>query len=255
MDALKKAILERKRAAGSLQSSNSKESKRQEEEESSSDSDNEDLSSSSSGEDVIHHESEGVSSHREGQTSDSMNTETESVSPTKEDSRSNERKEDEFAKSDEGRIYHWINRLLIGWREELDNRPAFEKQTAQGRQNEAAVRECEEKLAPLLRLLETKTLEKNILEHLIGIVHECDNREYRRAFDRYIQLTIGNAPWPIGVTMVGIHARSGREKIAESKVKHLMKDETVRAYMTSFKRLMTRCQTVSPPDAPSKRMN
>eukprot|EP01047_Picozoa_sp_COSAG01_P079917 COSAG01_NODE_15339_length_1347_cov_1243.159455_3_plen_27_part_01 len=26
-------------------------------------------------------------------------------------------------------------------------------------------------------------------------------------------LTIGNAPWPMGVTSVGIHERAGREKI------------------------------------------
>ena len=30
-------------------------------------------------------------------------------------------------------------------------------------------------------------------------------REYLKASDQYIQLSIGNAPWPIGVTSVGIH--------------------------------------------------
>lgn len=106
-----------------------------------------------------------------------------------------------------------------------------------------------------MRQLALDTLDYAILAHLVGIVRECQAKEYRRAFDRYIQLTIGNAPWPIGVTMVGIHARSGREKINESKVAHIMKDETARQYMTSFKRLMSRCQVVNPPDHPSKRMN
>ena len=31
-------------------------------------------------------------------------------------------------------------------------------------------------------------------------------------------MAIGNAPWPIGVTMVGIHARTGREKIFAQNV-------------------------------------
>jgi len=31
-----------------------------------------------------------------------------------------------------------------------------------------------------------------------------------------LELAIGNAPWPIGVTMVGIHERSGRARIFSS---------------------------------------
>lgn len=38
-------------------------------------------------------------------------------------------------------------------------------------------------------------------------------------------MAIGNAPWPIGVTMVGIHARTGREKIfAQNVARILFKD-------------------------------
>lgn len=39
-----------------------------------------------------------------------------------------------------------------------------------------------------------------------------------QANDSYLQMAIGNAPWPIGVTMVGIHARTGREKIFAQNV-------------------------------------
>lgn len=31
-----------------------------------------------------------------------------------------------------------------------------------------------------------------------------------------MELAIGNAPWPMGVTMVGIHERSGRSRIFSS---------------------------------------
>jgi hypothetical protein len=37
----------------------------------------------------------------------------------------------------------------------------------------------------------------------------------------YLRTAIGNAPWPIGLTMVGIHERTGREKISSSKVRVL----------------------------------
>lgn len=65
-------------------------------------------------------------------------------------------------------------------------------------------------------------------------------REYLRANDAYLRLSIGNAPWPIGVTMVGIHERSGREKIFSNNVAHVLNDETSRKYIQSLKRLVRR---------------
>ena len=44
-------------------------------------------------------------------------------------------------------------------------------------------------------------------------------------------MAIGNAPWPIGVTMVGIHARTGREKISARNVAHVLNDEIQRKYI------------------------
>ena len=44
-------------------------------------------------------------------------------------------------------------------------------------------------------------------------------------------MAIGNAPWPIGVTMVGIHARGGRDNIMSNKVAHVMNDEMMRKYV------------------------
>ncbi|NXH87060.1 PRP18 factor, partial [Edolisoma coerulescens] len=63
-----------------------------------------------------------------------------------------------------------------------------------------------------------------------------------QANDAYLQMAIGNAPWPIGVTMVGIHARTGREKIFSKHVAHVLNDETQRKYIQGLKRLMTICQ-------------
>ncbi|KAH3819388.1 hypothetical protein DPMN_121121 [Dreissena polymorpha] len=44
----------------------------------------------------------------------------------------------------------------------------------------------------------------------------------------YLDMAICNAPWPIGVTMVGIHARAGGEKISSRYVPRLLNDETQR---------------------------
>jgi hypothetical protein len=45
-------------------------------------------------------------------------------------------------------------------------------------------------------------------------------------------LCAGNAPWPIGVTSVGIHERSAREKISHvMNAAHIMNDEATRKYL------------------------
>ena len=43
----------------------------------------------------------------------------------------------------------------------------------------------------------------------------------------------GNNPWPIGVTSVGIHERSAREKISHvmNGAAHIMNDEATRKYL------------------------
>lgn len=74
-------------------------------------------------------------------------------------------------------------------------------------------------------------------------------REYLKAQEYYLQLAIGNAPWPIGVTAVGIHERSSRERIHSSQVAHVLNDEKSRKYIQSLKRLMTFCQEKYPPSS------
>lgn len=60
---------------------------------------------------------------------------------------------------------------------------------------------------------------------------KCVCAVFLQANDAYLQMAIGNAPWPIGVTMVGIHARTGREKIFSKHVAHVLNDETQRKYI------------------------
>ena len=56
-------------------------------------------------------------------------------------------------------------------------------------------------------------------------------REYVKAHDKYVELGIGNSPWPMGVTMIGIHERSGRSRIFTSQQAHVLNDETQRRYV------------------------
>lgn len=42
-----------------------------------------------------------------------------------------------------------------------------------------------------------------MLARIAEIVYYMQKRQYQKANDSYLRLSIGNAPWPIGVTMVG----------------------------------------------------
>ncbi|CDY32499.1 BnaA09g50970D [Brassica napus] len=142
---------------------------------------------------------------------------------------------------DEDKILVFYKKLLIEWKQELDAVENTERRTAKGKKNVATFKQCARK----------KGLPSDIRQALMVMVNHCIKRDYLAAMDHYIKLAIGNAPWPIGVTMVGIHERSAREKIHTNSVAHIMNDETTRKYLQSVKRLMTFCQRRYP-TMPSK---
>ncbi|XP_062187055.1 uncharacterized protein LOC133890613 [Phragmites australis] len=142
----------------------------------------------------------------------------------------------------EDKILVFFKRLLNEWNQELDEMTELEKRTAKGKSMVATFKQCARYLSPLFEFCRKKVLPDDIRQALLFIVECCMKRDYLAAMDQYIKLAIGNAPWPIGVTMVGIHERSAREKIYTNSVAHIMNDETTRKYLQSIKRLMTLCQ-------------
>ncbi|KIV82790.1 hypothetical protein PV11_04869 [Exophiala sideris] len=106
-------------------------------------------------------------------------------------------------------------------------------------------------LTPLFRRFERRDLDHGLLEPICQIVRSAQRRRYVEANDKYLTLSIGKAAWPIGVTMVGIHERSAREKLHESseaKQAHIMSDEVTRKYLQSIKRCLSFAQTRWPPE-------
>ncbi|CAM0875291.1 unnamed protein product [Alopecurus aequalis] len=149
---------------------------------------------------------------------------------------------------DEDKIMAFFKRLLSEWSQEVDEMPEAERRTAKGKAVVATCKQCARYLDPLFKLCKKKALPDDVQRALLDVVRCCLRRDYLAATDNYIKLAIGNSPWPIGVTMVGIHERSAREKIHTNSVAHVMNDETTRKYLQSVKRLMTFCQRKYPTD-------
>ena len=70
-----------------------------------------------------------------------------------------------------------------------------------------------------------------VVQALREVVVAILRRNYITANDVYLRLAIGNAAWPIGVTNVGIHSRTGRERIFSQNIAHVLNDETQRKYI------------------------
>ncbi|KAI1368437.1 hypothetical protein F5Y08DRAFT_295798 [Xylaria arbuscula] len=103
-------------------------------------------------------------------------------------------------------------------------------------------------MVPLFRKFESADLDDDILKPVVEIVQAAQERRYVDANDGYLRLSIGKAAWPIGVTMVGIHERSAREKLHDGERGHVMGDEVTRKYLQSIKRCLTFAQVRWPPE-------
>jgi len=135
--------------------------------------------------------------------------------------------------------------LLEEWQREVDANVARDEnwtRTEVGRQSAANVRLCAEHLKPLFKKCKKRALPPDLERALFLVVKRMKARDYRAAADAYVGVAIGNAAWPIGVTMVGIHERSARTKINAQTQAHAMHDEETRKFLQSVKRLMTFAQ-------------
>jgi len=148
-------------------------------------------------------------------------------------------------------ILSLFKKLLGEWEQELNDRPDSVKRTAQGKVDTVTYKQGRKHIKPLFKSLRDRTLPRDILDAIREICKFIINREYIRANDSYLRMAIGNSPWPMGVTMVGIHERSAREKIFTNQVAHVLNDETQRKYIQAIKRIMTWAQHKYP-NLPSK---
>jgi len=150
--------------------------------------------------------------------------------------------ENRSAETDAEKVLFWIRKLFGMMQKELDSRPEELKRSAQGKREMALFKQTKSDIRPLVFQLASKgkdPIPADIFAHLLKVQHLCEIRDYKKADEAYYQLAIGNAAWPMGVTMVGIHERSAREKISSSSVAHVLNDETQRKYITAIKRLIT----------------
>lgn len=156
--------------------------------------------------------------------------------------------------SDYTLVRRFFKKLIKEWEEDLNARPEAMKSSVAGRRDTRTQKQSKDYLRPLFKLCKTKEINPGILVNLVKMVSYMSEGEFVKAHDMYMLTAIGNAPWPIGLTMVGIHERSGREKIESRNVAHIMNNEAQRKYLVAIKRLMTYLQDKRVDVPPSKKV-
>lgn len=144
--------------------------------------------------------------------------------------------------STEAYVLHFLKRILHEWETNLVHRSDTEKRSVEGQKETQRRKQCYEHIRPLFRLLKAKNVPLDFLTGMEQIVDFALQREYIKANDAYIRLSIGEAAWPMGVSMTGIHARSGRERIQSERISHVLNNETQRKFIQSIKRILTYTQ-------------
>jgi pre-mRNA-splicing factor 18 len=164
----------------------------------------------------------------------------------------------ELTMSTEEIIEKRLDAWMQEWGKELGRRAPEDRLTAAGKQAEVRYKETREYLRPLFSRLQKKTIDAELLAGLKLITDAMKDRNYLHAYKLYMAVAIGNSPWPIGVTHVGLHERANRERIGFKKNSqgnaHIMNDEASRKYIQALKRLMTFVQRRYPTD-PSRCMD
>jgi pre-mRNA-splicing factor 18 len=108
--------------------------------------------------------------------------------------------------------------MLSEWESELENRSKEVRMSAQGKMSSATQKQTRQFIKPLFKLFKTRTTPADVLRACERICTECLARQYSKADEAYLTMAIGNAAWPLGVTMVSIHERAGRTKLFSQQV-------------------------------------
>ena len=156
--------------------------------------------------------------------------------------------------------------MMTLWGKELNDRGEDEKMTLRGKMDSGTftqvatfaiqigielkrvLLQTKMYIKPLLKLLKKNTMSDDIRDSLSSMVKYIMHKDYILANEKYMEMAIGNAPWPIGVTNAGIHARPGRERIFSKHVAHVLNDESQRRWIQGLKRLVTKSQQYFPTD-------
>lgn len=141
----------------------------------------------------------------------------EEIAKKKAEKFSKDRPRSEFQTSGEYAVFA-VKRLVYIWETELGKRDVAEVKSPEGIQATATFDIVKKDVKPFYEDVRSGTIDKDLLHLIDRMLQQMQERDYLHAHETFIQFSIGNAAWPMGVSNVGIHERAAREKISNDKV-------------------------------------
>lgn len=131
----------------------------------------------------------------------------------------------------------YIKSVLRQWEESnkaIENKDQQEKQ-------DALLLETKRWLVPLLVKIKRDELDQDLAITLSTTLYNLQNGKYIEAESNYMELSVGNVAWPIGVASVSIHSRAAQARIngESGGISNIMKDEKMRRWILAVKRVMS----------------
>lgn len=131
----------------------------------------------------------------------------------------------------------YIKSVLRQWEESNKSIESKEEQNKQ----DALLLETKRWLIPLLVKIKRDELDHDLSITLSTTLYNLQNRNYLEAEKSYMELSVGNVAWPIGVAAVSIHSRAAQARIngESGGISNIMKDEKMRRWILAVKRIMS----------------
>ena len=147
---------------------------------------------------------------------------------------------DDYGMESIGVVKTWFRNALQDWRTSLIAVHSAESFSVRLDPSDDAVLyirtvEC---LDNYMRRWSTGDIDQKVLLAVCRITKAAQGGDINMANEEFLQLSIGSAPWPIGVGNWGIQERAANDKISAHE--HTLKDEVTRKFVQSVKRLLSR---------------
>lgn len=139
----------------------------------------------------------------------------------------------------EASVIRWMKDVIEVWTQELDAKPEDE-----AKRDKELNQKMKADLKPVMSKLKHNQLDVKLVGKLSQIVEQARERDYDGAERTYVQVTIGNAPWPLGTANPCPHQRANDTLHATPN--QMMTQDGVIQTCRAIKRLLTYSQSKWP---------
>ncbi len=111
-------------------------------------------------------------------------------------------------------IMLWTHKILRDWNQALQLKYNSEQLREKHKESWLRYEQSVLDMKSFSSVLKWRGGDKDMIRSIYYIMNCCLVREYIQANDKYIDLSVGNAPWPLGIAMLSITVKRNSPKVS-----------------------------------------